>query len=254
MREKSKNRLSELREKVNALLSLPSCAINEVISRLGLIDSGEKEYRAQHEAGHALVYLFAGKTMEKAEIHALQGMTCARLNQLFGMEMFNAGEVTIDDEHRFAQEEPKRGTIMYLAGMASTNDPNHGRFFDHILSEGLANGADESWDDISVPYVYIQDRFGVINKRPPTGEEVSKIFLDVLAEIRSVFSEDKFAKALNKVKVLIKERRLKWAINDAILDELYSEGFSSDELTTMQQKLFSIDIDGIVQRFGRVEM
>lgn len=173
MGEKHKNRFLELREKVNALLSLPVCAVNEILSRMGLLDREEKEYRAQHEAGHALVYLFAGKTIDKAEIHTLQGMTCARLNQLFGKQMFNAGEVTIDDEYKFAQEEPKRGAIMYLAGMASTQDPKHGRFFDHILSEGLANGVDESWDDISVPYVYIQDRFESIHKRLPTGDEVS---------------------------------------------------------------------------------
>jgi len=254
MGEKPKNRLSELREKAYALLSLPSCAVNEILSRMGILDSEDKEYSAQHEAGHALVYLLAGKTIEKANIHILQGMTCARLNQLFGEEIFTAGEVTIDDEHQFAQEDSKRGAIMYLAGMASTKDPKHGHFFNHILSKGLANGVDEPWDDISVPYVYIRDRFEFVHKRQPTGDEVSKIFLAVLDEIRSIFSENRFAKALNKVKTLIKERRLKVRINDAILDALCSEGLSREDLEIMQQQLFAIDIDGIVQRCGRVGM
>ena len=47
----------------------------------------------------------------------------------------NAGEVNLsrEDERLFAEEHPDRNALMYLAGIASTQDPKHVGFFSHIV-------------------------------------------------------------------------------------------------------------------------
>ncbi|MFA4891692.1 MAG: hypothetical protein WC604_05105 [Candidatus Gracilibacteria bacterium] len=255
MGEKPKNHLDSLREKAYALLSLPDCAVDEVISGMGLRDDREvREYKARHEAGHALVHLLRGTSMQKAEISRLRGTTCDRLNTLLGnVVRFEKGRVVTDEAEyqELAKQHPDRNVILSLAGLASTQDPKHGHFFERLINEGLAKGVDESWEDISIPYVYIQDRFAAIHQRTPTQQEISAIFHDLLNEIRSIFSEDKFVGVLTQIKELIKGHRLKKAVNDTILQTLFANGFSQKDLTEMQQRVLSIDIDRVVQKYGR---
>lgn len=252
MAEKPKNRLTTWKEKAYSLLSLPDCATKEVLSRIGLLDrkGKERESTAEHEAGHALVYLLAGKSIAKAEVSRLRGDTCAHLNRLMGeIVSFNAGEVTIDEAEQgeFAQQHPDRNVLMFLAGHAGIKNQS---FVEPILHERLPNGADEPWEDISIPYAYLQDRFEAIHHRIPTNQEITEIFHKLLNEIGSIFSEDRFARALIEIKELIKTNQLKEDINERILNALYANGLSPDNLADMQKKLFSINIDEVVQKHG----
>lgn len=256
MGEKPRSRLTFLKEKVRAFLSLPNCAFDEILSRLRLKDNKETEYRAQHEAGHALIYFLAGKSIEKAEISRLRGMTSTHLNSLLGSVIpFHAGEVSLSDsdEAQFAKEEPQKNALNYLAGIASTQDPAHATFFEKLLNEGLANGTDGDWEDISVPYAYIQERFEAVHHRVPAKEEINHVFHTLLNQVRAIFSQPQFEKALRQIKDLIKEHRLKRSINETILRLLTDSGFSPFSLEEMQRTLFSIDIDKIILASVRTE-
>jgi hypothetical protein len=246
-----------LKEKALAIWRLPTCAFKEVISRIGLLDDNEtKDYKAQHEAGHTLINLLEGRAMTRAEISRLRDSTCNQLNTLLGGSFqfrFEMGVVSTndDDDREFEEQHPDRNAIQALAGIAANQDPKHGHFFEQLLDKELAKGVDEPWEDISVPYRYIQDRFVAIHQRTPSQQEVSNIFRELLNEIRTIFSERKFAAILTQIKELIKSHKLKKNVNDTILKTLFANGFTQEDLTEMQQRIASIDIDKVIQKHNR---
>lgn len=254
MKEYPKRQRPDLRERVYALLKFPACAMNEILTRIGLLDGEEREYRAQHEAGHALVFFLEGKQIQRAEINRLRGRTCRLLNQVLGQYLFLAGVVEVDEieAQEFEEQHPDRNVIASMAGLAVTQDLKYNRFLNQIVSEGLRKGDDETWEDIALPSVYLDDRFTVIHGRRPTSEEIATVFHALLKELRLVFSEDRFRIALTKVKELIENDMLKDTINDTILNTLYSEGFSPENLAEMQRRIATIDIDRIVRNHGGV--
>lgn len=254
MSEKQKNRLTELEDKTFAILKLPGCAVIEILSALGLSGRAEMEFRAQHEAGHTLVLLLEGIRIQHVEIQRLRDVTLNQLEQLFGRPMKVGGEVSTypSQDQRCAELPPGFSVILYISGLAATKDLKCGRHhFDKIFLSQLTHGRDKSWEDISVPYSYIRERFQAIHNRQPADEKVLEIFYALLDEVGLVFSDEKFARALAKIKELIKKDKLKDVIiNDAILDALYSDGFSRQDLDEMKQRILAIDIDRIVQKHG----
>lgn len=252
MGEKPRNRLAELGGKAYDFLTLPDCAIIEIFSAIGLLGRKEKEFRAQHEAGHVLVFLLEGIRIQHVEIQRLRRVTLTQLNRLFGKKMVGGGVNTYPiEDQKLAKLSPDFEPILHLAGLAATQDLNYRRFHDKLVSDGLEKRADEPWKDISIPCSYIRNRFQAIHSLQPTEEKVSEIFYALLNEIGLVFSDEKFVRALAKIRELIKRDKLKDVIiNDAILDALYSDGFSLQDLDEMKQKILAIDIDRIVQNHG----
>ncbi len=246
-------RLEGLKERLKAALQLPACAVQEVASRLGLVDREEREYRAQHEAGHAAVFFLADKPMVRAEISHFRGMTTHYLNTVLDpVVTINAGEVNLsrEDERLFAEEHPDRNALMYLAGIASTQDPKHAGFFSHIVSEQLALGRDATWEDIGVPYSYLADRFTQIHSREPQAHEVRILFHRVNDRMKEIFADPKFARAIQVIKEQIKRRELRGGINSKIRQGLVQAGLSEADFAQMQEQLFSIDIEQIIQGFN----
>lgn len=254
MEEYPKRQRTDLGEKLYALLNVPACAMTEICTKIGLLDGGDREYRAQHEAGHALVFLLEGKQIQRAEISRLQGQTCHLLNQVLGQYMFLSGVVEVDEigAQELEEQHPDRNVIAHMAGLAVTQDLKYNRFLNQTVSKGLEKGADETWEDIALPYVYLTDRFTVIHGRQPTSEEMTTVFHALLKELTLVFSEYNFKIALTKIKELIENDMLKGTINDTILDTLYSEGLSHENLAEMQRGIIAIDIDRIVRNHGGV--
>lgn len=243
-------RLEGLKERIKAVLQLPACAIQEVTSRLGLIDREERDYRALHEAGHAAVFFLADKPIVKVEISHLRGMTTCYLNTaLKGVLTVKAGEVnsTPEEERAFAAEHPDRNTLMYLAGISSTQDPKHADYFNHIIDEQLTLGRDATWDDIGVPYAYLAERFAAIHNREPEPQEVKNLFYDLYGQMKEVFVDPKFAKMLQIITEQIKKRELRGDINAKIKACLESNGLSLSDYEEMQKRLFSIDVDQLIR-------
>lgn len=249
MEHKERTKFNGFVNRLRGINNLPGCVIKDFLAAVGILEKNEKEYIAQHESGHALVNLLEGQEIERATIKKVTGHTHDCINTILGKQTgFVGGEVSQGDanEKLFLENNPFKGVIFMLAGLAATNNSKQD-FSALTIRKYLKEGVEGTWDDVSVPYRYIQKRFVACLNRQPSHDEVVAVFYELLDQLKVVFSDSQFARATESIKKRLKKGNLKSDINSKFFDALARDGVTQDDLVQMRQKINGIDIDALVK-------
>ncbi len=247
----NKNALSWMAEKIRSAAQIPRCILRDILFVLGLRGKETRESLAFHESGHTLVYIMIGLGVDLVKVHRMSHDTKSQIGKVLGIKKYRYSsaahlERTSPMEYfKLWQEHPDRHAVGMIAGIAAETEPVP------ILEDLIAEGKSCKWNDVWIPSDYICERFKAINGFEPTKEQISELFLTLLAVVKETFRDEKIAKALEIIKEETLKRNLKGNVNEKILRKLEHTGYSQADLDAMRTKIFGINIDEAIAKSGK---